>query len=237
MNKVFFELEKKIKAGEFKAGEVLPPVSELAKQFGVSEAEVATALSELIYEGDLERVRPEPLDQIRVPVVKLWNTLRGSHSITSEAKKMGVNPGVNIIRWELVDAWPDMQRRLALEPGDKVQIMERLRFAGEEPVAIEVSYFPAKFYPGITPEMFLEDGSGQSSFAVMEKTFGLISEKAFDELTVVCLEKREADYMQMPVGTPILQRFRVTLSDKGVPIKASRAIWKFRAGYEMPVKH
>ena len=113
--------------------------------------------------------------------------------------------------------------------------MERLRLADDAPVAIEISYFPAKFYPGITPDLFTEEGSGQSSFAVMEQKFGLKSEKAFDEVTVVCLEKREADYLQVDPGTPVLQRFRVTLSDKGIPIKASRAVWLFRAGYQMGI--
>jgi len=103
-------------------------------------------------------------------------------------------------------------------------------------VAIEISYFPAKFYPGITPDLFTEEGSGQSSFAVMEQKFGLVSDRAVDEVTVVCLEKREADLLSLEPGTPVLQRFRVTLSDQGLPIKASRAVWKFRAGYQMSLK-
>ena len=142
---------------------------------------------------------------------------------------------MKILNWELVDSWSSIAKRLELEPGDKVQIMERLRTSNEDPVAIEISYFPAKFYPGITPELFTEEGTGQSSFAVMEKTFGLKSEKAFDEVTVVCLEKREADFLNVEQGTPVLERFRVTISDKGIPIKASRAIWLFRAGFEMSI--
>lgn len=237
MKKVFYELERVLASGEFAAGAKLPAAEELAKRFNCTASDVEEAYSELVYEGMLERVRPEPVKEVRVPAVKLWTTLRGSHSITSEAKKAGVNPGVKIIRWELVDVWPDLGRRLALEAGEKVQIMERLLFAGDEPVAIECSYFPAKYYPGITQDLFTDQGTGISTFAVMEKTFGLVSEKATDELTVVVLEAREAGYLQVEHGTPFLERFRVTLSDKGVPIKASRALWKFRGGYEMPVKH
>jgi GntR family transcriptional regulator len=235
MNKYFLELEKAIKAGEFKAGAAMPPAASLAKRFGATEAEMQDALTELIYEGELERVHPEPKKEICVPKRQLWGTLGGSHSITKEAKKRGEEPGVEIINWQLVDAWPAIIKRMALEPGDKVQIMERLRSANGIPIAIEVSYFPAKYYPGITPDLFTEEGSGQSSFAVMEQKFGLKSDKAHDEVTVVCLEKREADYLKVEPGTPVLLRFRVTLSDKGVPIKSSRAVWLFRAAYEMGV--
>jgi GntR family transcriptional regulator len=236
MNAIFLELQKSIIAGRFAKGEKLPPAAELARQHKTSEAEVNKAIAELVYEGTLERVRPAPPDPVRVPGYALWGTLRGHHSITSEAKKRGATPGVEIIAWELVDAWPSIQERLALRPGDKVQIMERLRTVDGDPVAIETSYFPAKLYPGITPELFQDEGAAQSSFAVMEKKFGLVSEKAVDEVTVVCLEEREARYLRLDPGTPVLLRHRVTLSDKQIPIKASRAVWKFRAGYEMSLK-
>jgi GntR family transcriptional regulator len=235
MNAYFLKIQQLLESGEFSPGQALPDEKTLAARFNASEAEIRTALSELIYEGELERERPTPSMTIRVPKRKLWGTLGGSHSITKEAKKRGEQPGVAIINWEEVDAWPSIAKRLALEPGDKVQIMERLRSVNGDPVAIETSYFPAKFYPGITQDLFTEEGSGQSSFAVMEQKFGLRSEKARDEVTVICLEKREADHMQVDPGTPVLERFRVTLSDTGVPIKASRAVWLFRAAYEMGV--
>lgn len=235
MNKYFLEIQNIIQSGEFAPGTTLPDLSALAKRFNASIEDIQLTLSELIYEGELERICPQPVDAIRVPKKKLWGTLGGSHSITKEAKKRGEDPGVEIINWQLVDSWPSIAKRLALDPGDKVQIMERLRSVNGSPVAIETSYFPVKFYPGITQDLFTDEGSGQSSFAVMEKKFGLISEKATDEVTVVCLEKREAELLDVDPGTPVLERFRVTLSNTGVPIKASRAVWLFRAGYEMAV--
>ncbi|MEW5817856.1 MAG: GntR family transcriptional regulator [Spirochaetota bacterium] len=233
MNEYLMEIEKLIRAGRFKPGKPLPPAKELAKELHAPVTEINNALSELIYEGLLERVRRVPTKEVQVPKCQLWGTLGGSHSITKEARRRGEEPGVSIINWELVEAWPTISKKLRLEQGDKVQIMERLRSSNGVPLAIEVSYFPAKYYPGITPDMFTEGDAGQSSFAVMEKKFGLKSKKAMDELTVVCLEKREAEYLNVDPGTPVLKRFRVTISDKDIPIKASRAVWLFYAGYEM----
>jgi GntR family transcriptional regulator len=233
MNRLFSEIQKRIESGEFQPGEPLPSVSELQQQFKASEDEVRQAISELIYEGVLERGRPEPSDQVRVPDYELWGTLTGIHSITREARKRGMEPGVEILSFETVPVWPSVAERFQLDPDDQVVVMERLRSADGEPVAIEVSYYPAKYYPGITKEMFTSGGSGQSSFKVMEEKFGLKSAKAADEVTVVALEKREAELLGLEEGTPVLLRFRVTYSDKGIPIKASRAVWKFKAGYEM----
>ncbi len=235
MNAYFLELEKAISGGEFKPGGALPDVSSLAARFGGTEDEIRDALSELVYEGLLERRLPLPSQDLVVPERQAWGILGGNHSITKESKKRGEEPGVEIIGWQLVRGWPSICQRMDLGPDEEVQIMERLRTSNGIPVGIEVSYFPTKFYPGITPDLFTSRGTGQSSFAVMEQKFGLVSDRARDVVTVVCLEKREADYLNVPPGTPVLERFRVTLSDKDVPIKASRAVWLFQAAFEMAV--
>ena len=233
MNRIFFELLQQIQAGKYKAGESLPPVSELQQELNASEGEVRQAISELIYEGVVERARPEPPAEVKIPDYELWGTLTGIHSITKEARKRGVEPGVEITNFGISKAWPSVARRLELEPDDDVVLMERLRKANGEPVAIEISYYPAKLYPGISEDMFTSSGQGQSSFEVMQKKFGYKSAHATDELTVVALEGREAEMLELEPGTPVLLRFRVTYSDQGVPIKSSRAVWKFKAGYEM----
>jgi GntR family transcriptional regulator len=233
MNRLFNEIRQRIESGEFKPGEPLPSVSELQEKLNANEDEVRKAISDLVYEGMLERVRPEPSDQVRVPGYQLWGILTGIHSITREARKRGMEPGVEILSFETVPVWPSVAKRLELSPDEEVVIMERLRTADGEPVAIEASYYPARYYPGITKEMFESGGAGQSSFKVMEEKFGLKSKRAADELTVVALEKREAELLGLEEGTPVLLRFRTTYSDKGIPIKASRAVWKFKAGYEM----
>jgi GntR family transcriptional regulator len=234
MHPIARELLKKVSDEQFKAGESLPKTSELANQYQTDADDVQQALGELIYEGVIERDPANP-GTYRVPSHTLWGTITGNHSVTKEAKKRGMAPGVQILKFEIVPSWPAVRERLQLEPEDEVILMERLRLADDVPVQIEYSYMPAKLYPGANQEMFESKGSGQSSFKVMQEKFGLKSDKAVDEVTVATVEKREADLLGLEVGTPVLMRFRVTLSDKGVPIKGSRAIYKFKAGYELGI--
>lgn len=233
MNAVYAELQKRIHEGDIAAGEALPSSSELQQALGVSAEEVDRATAELIYEGVIHRARPTPGEDLKRPDFALWGTLTGIHSITREAKKRGQEPGVEILSYEQLPAWPRVQRLLQLEEGDEVVLMERLRSADGEPIAIEISYYPAKLYPGISEEMFISSGSGQSSFKVMQQEFGLQSARAADEVGVVALEAREAELLDLPPGTPVLLRFRTTFSADDVAIKASRAVWKFWAAYEM----
>ncbi len=235
MNWLFQEIQAQIGAGKYGLAQPLPSVADLQQEFGASQEEVEAALSELVYEGYLERVRPRLPGTVQVPSYELWGTLGGIHSITQEARKKGEKPGTEVLRFDILPSWPSVGARLALDPGDEVIIMERLRTADGEPIAIETSYLPAKFMPGVTKEMFEVGGAGQSSFEVMQKEYGLKPHRAVDELTVTAIEEREARLLVMEPGTPILLRFRITYSDEGVPIKCSRALWKLKAGYAMPL--
>lgn len=233
MNRLFQAIMQKIQDGTFKRGQPLPPPAELAEMFGATEAEAQAAISELIYEGLLERVRPKPTPDVRVPPYQLWGTLGGIHSITQEARKRNQEPGTKVLFFDFLPAWPTIAARMQMEVGEEVIVMERLRTVDGEPVAIETSYLPAKLLPGVTKEMFEQAGAAQSSFEVMQKKYGLVPHRATDELTVVAVEQREAELLGLEEGTPVLLRFRITYSPEGKPIKSSRALWKFRAGYQM----
>ncbi len=234
MNEFAQKIQQAIQSGKYQPGDVLPPIEQIPAEYGVSEEAVQTGLSDLIYEGFLERPCSDRRS-VRVPGYTLWGTITGNHSVTKEAKQRGMEPGVKILRLETVPAWPVVRERLHLQPGDEVTIMERLRLADGKPVALEYSYYPTKLYPGMTAEMFTGGGEGQSSFKVMQEMFGLVPHRAVDEVTVAAIEAREAELLEMEAGTPVLLRFRLTLSEKGVPIKGSRAIYKFKAGYELGI--
>lgn len=234
MHPIARSLYQKISTGEYLSNQHLPSVSELQDQFESSEGDIQEALGDLVYEGIIERHPARP-GVFRVPGYALWGTITGNHSVTKEAKKRNMVPGVRILKFQTVPAWPAVQARLQLEPEDEVIVMERLRLADDEPVQVEYSYMPAKLYPGVTRDMFESKGEGQSSFNVMQDKFGLKSDRAVDEVTAATVEKREADLLGLEEGTAVLIRFRVTLSDKGVPIKGSRAIYKFKAGYELGI--
>ena len=234
MHHIARSINKNVIEGLLNPGESLPSIDELKSQFSASEEEVQEAIGDLVYEGIVER-NPGKLGDYRIPTHVLWGTITGNHSVTKEARKRNLTPGVKILKFETVPAWPAVQGRLQLEPSDEVIVMERLRLADDEPVQVEYSYMPAKLYPGVTRDVFESKGEGQSSFKVMQEKFGLNSSRAVDEVTVATVEKREAELLGIEAGIPVLIRFRVTLSDTGVPIKGSRAIYKFKAGYELGI--
>ena len=234
MNLVAQEIQALIDTGTYRPGETIPERKQLIASHNCDQETLDDALADLVYEGLLER-DPHNRSALRVVKVPLWGLVGGNHSLTKEAKRRGAEPGVEILRYETMKAWPIVRQRLQLDEGDEVTIMERLRFADGLPISLEYSYYPTKLYPGMTKEMFTGSGDKQSSFKIMQEKFNLIPAKAVDEVTVATIEAREAEYLKIDEGTPVLIRFRLTISDKDVPIKGSRAIYHFKAGYELPI--
>lgn len=230
MNAFAVKMYDSIRKGEYKENDLMPDVKALCARYQGDEAQIRAGIGDLVYEGALERVPGNP-DQVRVRKAYVWDIVTGNHSFTGEAKRRGQKPGNRILTFEKRPAWPQVAKRLQLQEGDEVNVMERLLFADDHIVGLEFSYMPSKFYPGVEREMF---EGGKSTFAVMEK-FGNISDKGVDELAVATLEPREAEIFGMDAGVPVLIRFRVTLNPDGVPIKGSRAIYLFHPGYSVDI--
>ncbi|MDR3164196.1 MAG: GntR family transcriptional regulator [Synergistaceae bacterium] len=230
MNDTAIKICADIRKGMYKTGETLPNVDDIAEKYGTDKKLTREGIGDLVYEGVVERV-PGKRSRVRVRAPYLWDLVTGSHSFTGEAKKRGQKPDNRILTFEKRPAWPQVARRLNLEEGDEVNVMERLLLADDKPVGLEYSYMPSKFYAGVTREMF---EGGKSTFAVME-TFGHVSATAIDELSAATLETREANILGLGVGIPVLIRFRVTLNPDGTPIKGSRAIYLFNPGYSVAI--
>jgi GntR family transcriptional regulator len=229
MNRTAVKIDAEIRAGKYQPGQTLPAAAELAQQFEATEAEVAAGIGDLVYEGVLDRPRGGEAVRVRRP--HLWGRVGGNHSFTGTARANGQKPGNRIVTFETRAAWPQICDRLGLEPEEPVLVMERLLFADQTPVGLEFSYMPAKYYEGVTREMF---EGGVSTIKLMEDR-GLTPARGVDELAVATIEPREAELLGAEVGAPALIRFRVTLSPEGVPIKGSRAIYLFRPGYEVAI--
>jgi GntR family transcriptional regulator len=230
MNDLAIKICDAVRQGEYKVGETLPTITSLAKKYSADKDSVRKGIGDLVYEGVAERL-PNDSRRVRVRAPYVWDLVTGNHSFTGEAKKRGQKPGNRILTFEKRPAWPQVAKRLALEEGDEVNVMERLLLADDKPVGLEFSYMPSKFYAGVTREMF---EGGKSTFAVME-TFGHVSATAVDELAVATLEPREAEILGSDAGVPVLIRFRVTLNPEGTPIKGSRAIYLFNPGYSVNI--
>jgi len=136
------EVEKSIKNGEYKPGDKLLTETEMAKKYGVSLITVRKAIGSLMEEGLVVRKQGKGTFVTRP---KLSRNMKKLQSFSEMCAQMGVVPGAKMLENRLVPADARVAEALGIEPGSNVVHISRLRYADQEPVQIETSYFPLKY--------------------------------------------------------------------------------------------
>ncbi|TXS28602.1 GntR family transcriptional regulator [Streptomyces sp. ms191] len=128
---------------DFAVGEILPNERDLAARFGVARATLRQALEQLELEGRLQRRRG------------VGTTVAPPRVGVDVSTTQHTWPGVGDDTWQSVDSATDavpaaVARLLAIEPGEQVHIVRRLRVTEGQPVAAELLYVPSGSVPGLS---------------------------------------------------------------------------------------
>lgn len=228
--------ESKIKSQELEPGDQLEIFPELQERFNPTKEDLEMVYSELVYRGLLEPHYSKELQQMVVSPGSRLGTMGGILSLTKEAIKRSMTPGVKVLSFEVLPCWQYLSQKLQLEAGEPVVIVDRLRLVDDQPIALETSYIPEKFVPGVNKEMFMGKGSKQSSFDLLDKQFSIRLMRAIDVVAAVPVRPREAALLAMEEGAPILLRERTTYDDQERLAKWSRAFFKTWSQYEMALR-
>ena len=138
-----------INNGRWAPGDVLPKEVELCEQFGVSRPTVRTALSKLVQEGYIQRIKRKGT------VVREWRTLASStlfiESFHKELEEEDVDVVTEVLDRRLTDAPEDVRKHLHLPTGAKMALLRRLCYARDSfakgPVVLTTSYLNERIWP------------------------------------------------------------------------------------------
>ncbi|MGH2632093.1 MAG: GntR family transcriptional regulator [Tepidiformaceae bacterium] len=131
------DLRARIAAGEF--SDRFPTDMDLVEQYGVSRHTVREALRQLGSTGVLERQRGR--GTFLSPQPTLEQPMRGFYSLAESIEAQGLEEHSHVLVFETrTDAIA--AGHLAMDAGAPLTYIERLRFAGEEPLAHDCSWLP-----------------------------------------------------------------------------------------------
>ncbi|AEE95389.1 GntR family transcriptional regulator [Mahella australiensis] len=196
-------LADKIHSGQWKVNDRIPTERELCDAYGVSRATVRLALGELENEGLLYRKQGKGTF---VAAPKIEQLLSGFYSFTDEMKKQGYNPSTRIISFRKGKALDEIAQFLDLPEGADIFIIRRLRLADEQPVILEVSYVPYEICPTLTER----DVKEHALYDLFRERYNVFPSKAQESFEAVLADAKEADYLGIPHGSPVLRLERIT---------------------------
>lgn len=207
-----------IDEGRLQPGDRVPSERELTERYGVSRMTARHALAILEQEGFLRRVQGKGSF---VAPPKLEQTLLGLTSFTEEMRRRGLVPSTQVRAVEEVRAGDRVAEHLNALPDERVYMVERLRLASGDPMALERVYLPARLVHGLS-ELDLTG----SLYEILIQHYGIRLENAVQSLEAVLADPEEAAALHVPLGSPLLAMTRVSFAATGEPIEYVRSLYR-----------
>lgn len=205
---VYQEIKTKIKEGNYKTGELLPPEGELEKQFSVSRTTIRKAISLLTAEGLLRVRQGKGTEVLDISTTQKLNHIT---SITETLQEQGHIVTTQGIYLERIPAPPQIAESLELESGDSVYKLQRIQCADGTPIAIMVNYLKISVFPDLEDYI-----SGMNSlYHLLEKEYNVILKEATEWLSAVSADFTEAQILHIPIGAPLLHSRRIVSTAQG----------------------
>lgn len=204
-----------ISRGVWKPGEIIPSESELIEKYQVSRITVRRVLDMLVNEGLIYRERGRgtfvahpTVEQVLVRIV----------SFTEEMCWRGVVPSTETFSSELVSASKEISEKLAVESGDELVRLERLRLADGEPMSIEESYLIHRYCPGI----LLLDFISISLRELLDREYGIRLLRAKQVIRAINSPTKIANKLSIKENSALLYIERVSYSLEDIPVEFLR---------------
>ncbi len=212
-------LREKIASGEWKPGDMVPSERELSEQYHISRMTARQALRELAIEGILRR---EPGRGTFVAEPKIEHGLTRLTGFTEDMKARGLKPGAKVIRLALIEPPALARQALQISPDKKIVLLERLRLAGGEPIALETSHL---YFNGVE-NLLTEDFENNSLYQLLSEKYHITPARAVQQIGADLCSHREQELLQIPEGAPVLRNKRVTYDVWGRPFEYTESAYR-----------
>ncbi|MFM1652421.1 GntR family transcriptional regulator [Brevibacillus sp. B_LB10_24] len=208
---------EEIESGKLQHGDKLPSERDLAEQFNISRMTARHAISILEREGVVERRVGAGTFIARKRIEMDFITF---NSFTKTMLERGMVPSTREIQIRRDKAKSGLAKVLAIEPGEEIVMMKRLRLADDIPVALEESLIPVKFCPGI--ETYI--GYDVSLYQVLEDQYGIKLVRANQYMQVGVSDEEESKLLKIKNESPCILLEAVAFDTNGRPIEFSKSM-------------
>ncbi|HEU5351582.1 MAG TPA: GntR family transcriptional regulator [Terracidiphilus sp.] len=198
-------IRRRIDSGQLKPGNPVPSERELARLHKVSLMTARHALSEMAKDGIVERRRGA--GTFVAPPRVQFNKLLG---YTEQTASLGLTANSRVVTCGIVTREHEIAARLGLAPTARLGKVERVRLAGDEPVALETCYWSADEYPNLVDRPL----ERVSLFGIMEREFGAQLAYSDEEIDATDADQRLADSLAITRGSPLLRIRQLIFSTK-----------------------
>ena len=220
---LYFQIAEEIRArivqGIYSCGEAIPTELLIQDEFEVSRETARKAVSVLINEELIVKVRGKGTFVAQPKVVHRIGSVYGS---SEEIKARGLVPSTKILGIDRFAPPHNIQKEMQLSKTAEVVKATRLRFANNKPAAILTSYLPNDLIPGLSASKFLNG----SLYKTLEKVYKLSIRDADEIIEAGIVDNEEAGYLEIEKNTPVLVVNRITYLENNRVIEKLKALYR-----------
>ena len=211
-------VREKIEAGVWPPGSLIPSERDFCEQFGISRMTVRQALGELVSEGLVVREKGKGTF---VALPRLRQRLTRLSGFSDDMHARGKQPGARLLSIRRVPAKPSAARALGILPHEDIVVIERLRLADSEPLAVEASHLHFVGMEGLMGRDHIA-----SLYQVLSDEFGVQPTRAEQEIEASGATAREEDLLRLERGAPVLRTRRTTYDAHGRSFEYAEAVYR-----------
>jgi GntR family transcriptional regulator len=205
------ELRRRIAAGEYPPGALLPSESQLASEHGASRVTVRRALAELKRDAVIDSRQGFGWYVATAP---LRQSLRDLTTIARQTRAAGRQPSRQLLRLAVV---PTPVRLKNLLETDSVLEIARVDRVDGQPFAIATVWVRADLTTGLSRQDLEQ--------RPLSEQLGVTLGGATQIISAVAASAKDAELIELPEGAPLIRCERTTLDSNGRAILRSEALY------------
>lgn len=202
-------LRSQIESGKWQPGEAITSENALCKEYNLSRMTVRSVISRLVQEGLLYRV---PGKGTFVSEPKILATPLPYMGMREQLERKGYKITTTVLRNEPIKATERIAKKLDVEIGTDIYLIERVRSVKSTPLSMQRSYLKHNFDPPID-NYKLEN---EQLCDILNYDYGINPTKVEETLEMVFSTSEIAEKLSVPPSYPLLylQHIRYMEDDK-----------------------
>lgn len=204
-----------IEAGELGPNASVPSERALSEQYGISRMTARHALETLMLEGYVCR---DARRGTFVAEPRLRFSVGSFTRIMAEGDHV---PGCEVLTANTLDPDPFISEMLDLPADGRIHLVQRLRTAKGEPIAIENIHVSAQRFPDL-----LEFDLTGSLWEILRSRYGVHPTKADARVVAVTLDRFEAETLRVKAGSPAIALTRTVYGAEGEVVELARDVYR-----------
>lgn len=196
----------------------LPSERELSERLGVARETLRRSLRELEKDGLLQRKQGAGTFVSGQALVKQFQLI----SFSEDMRERGLTPSSEVLSTRVIRVGAKLAQKLKMVPGANAIEIRRLRFANDEPMALETVFLVQDALPNFDPSLL----ATHSLYELIERNYNLHIKSATQQIHATVLNEDEADLLDVAPFSPALLVERQVTTSNGKIFEYGKSLYR-----------